>query len=878
MTTRVRRCPLRSLKGTAVNRGGQHYRIPPSSPEIQNMVVPPPLFTEPSTADTLHHARLHLESTRSSILALDAKIASAEMALVQLVREAKASIAKMAEEKSRLEEDEATTKSYLSPVRRLPAELLREIFLWHFEEHEACAWVLAAVCSSWRRLALRTPKLWAKPESVSCLRFHILDFHLLFLAIRTHTNILLQIRLITTPTSSPELIRLWLERSGHSVSLDIEIYLRVVEHPSTPQSSYVNANFIDAQRRRGRRSSGSGGSTGSSWSSFTSHNGIMTHYVYPGAPISPLQAPSAAVASPSIPPAGEHREIITNGAGVGIGVGAANKPNIYWAHIAFYYLVEQMPRWERFVFRYDKAFKSMTALASINGVAPLLKEFEVSSSEGGCTSDWPWLPNVPNPPTTTPRSTTAPFLPSLTSLTLHQVPFRWSSPIFSLSNLKHLNLRAPVSPALPLDRIRFMISNNPHLETLALYFQGVLPNVLPLASLVMREVKELRVGGHWLLSQLLDCLSTPKLRKLSLFVDPRESAEDVIVGLLTRSAAALNGTVNPSAPQYTHLSAGTAGDIHLEELSLGYDTPPGPNFLSSSSHSFIPPATSTLINHPHMHAHVGIHNMYHYYVPSPTGIVPSWRTLLAHMPHLRVLKVGNTPLESLLVCLGGNEDDGSGLGGVVGSGLSGSGNGWPVPKLEVLMMRGWCGPYGYGGGAPFGAGVGGGGAGGSNGAGYGMGGSEVVAKLVAVIESRNPDSGAAGLGGGGGGGWNGTIANWGSGGGSGAVKRLRYLEMHDCELGIDVERWLGVRIESVVLQPAALFLSSGFYFFSSENMIAEYVAQDAQAKKIFLTLSGVVMINDYDMHDAPFLGILMSFCVLLADTSYYSLAKEHLAQ
>lgn len=44
-----------------------------------------------------------------------------------------------------------------------------------------------------------------------------------------------------------------------------------------------------------------------------------------------------------------------------------NRPTIHWAHIAIYYLVEQMPRWERFIFRYDKAFKSMTALASIAG-------------------------------------------------------------------------------------------------------------------------------------------------------------------------------------------------------------------------------------------------------------------------------------------------------------------------------------------------------------------------------------------------------------------------------------------------------------------------------------------------------------------------------
>ena len=67
----------------------------------------------------------------------------------------------------------------------------------------------------------------------------------------------------------------------------------------------------------------------------------------------------------SIPPSDEPREIFPNGNGTGV----SNKPNVYWAHIAFYHLIEleQMPRWQMFVFRCDKAFKAMTALASING-------------------------------------------------------------------------------------------------------------------------------------------------------------------------------------------------------------------------------------------------------------------------------------------------------------------------------------------------------------------------------------------------------------------------------------------------------------------------------------------------------------------------------
>lgn len=150
-----------------------------------------------------------------------------------------------------------------------------------------------------------------------------------------YTILYLQIRLFTTPTSSPELIRLWLERSGHNIPLDIEIYLRTVEHPCMLSNPCLNFH-IDAQRRRGRRSYGFGGSTATSWPSFALHNGSIS----------------------SIPHSDELREVFPN---------LSHKPNVYWAHIAFYYLVAQMPRWERFVFRYDKAFKAMTALTSING-------------------------------------------------------------------------------------------------------------------------------------------------------------------------------------------------------------------------------------------------------------------------------------------------------------------------------------------------------------------------------------------------------------------------------------------------------------------------------------------------------------------------------
>lgn len=290
------------------------------------------------------------------------------------------------------------------------------------------------------------------------------------------------------------------------------------------------------------------------------------------------------------------------------------------------------------------------------------------------------------------------------------------------------------------------------------------------------------------MSQLVECLVLPRLRVLSLLVDPREPSEDVISGLLTRSAAALGSTSS-------NLHPGQIPVIPLEELSLGYDTPPWITHPTPSPS----PLTQIPTHHPHAHPHPHSHPHAHatfipYYIPSPLGLITSttsWRTLLSQLPHLQILKVGGMQIESLLISLGTFDDDstnGSGGGGG-GSGISG----WLVPKLEVLNMRVGCTA--------------------------GQFSSEVVSRLVAVVEARNPETGGgtsssgsgsnSGFGGGWGNGWGpgvvGGGGGWGSGGngsstnaGAAGVKRLKSLEVQDCELGVDVESWLGRRVERVV--------------------------------------------------------------------------------
>jgi len=145
---------------------GRHPGASPPPPPPAAMLAGALPFPEPPTKASLASARRSLQAKRSSIQALTAQIQSAEAALAQLIRESRSAIAELEAERTRLEQVELATLAYLSPVRRLPQELVREIFMWCFEEHPCCAWVLAAVCTSWRKLALRTPLLWSKVSRV----------------------------------------------------------------------------------------------------------------------------------------------------------------------------------------------------------------------------------------------------------------------------------------------------------------------------------------------------------------------------------------------------------------------------------------------------------------------------------------------------------------------------------------------------------------------------------------------------------------------------------------------------------------------------------------------------------------------------------------
>lgn len=119
-------------------------------------------YPEPPTTSSVSEARRALQTQRQELSQLSERITSAEDALSQIVTDRKRTIREMQREQRALEEKVKHTLAYISPIRRLPHELLRHIFTFNFDNHPCCAWILASVCVVWRRLALSIPKLWSK--------------------------------------------------------------------------------------------------------------------------------------------------------------------------------------------------------------------------------------------------------------------------------------------------------------------------------------------------------------------------------------------------------------------------------------------------------------------------------------------------------------------------------------------------------------------------------------------------------------------------------------------------------------------------------------------------------------------------------------------
>ncbi|CUA77283.1 hypothetical protein RSOLAG22IIIB_06625 [Rhizoctonia solani] len=136
-----------------------------------------------------------IKQSESTIDAMNEKINMLEIALAKLIAETKSQVESLADQKRALETGVASAKGYLAPVRKLPADILSDIFMMLLENDPLAPWTLSAVNRQWRTTALTTPRLWSR------------------------------IRIQPPAMPSGNALRLWVERSGDSCPLDIEITL-----------------------------------------------------------------------------------------------------------------------------------------------------------------------------------------------------------------------------------------------------------------------------------------------------------------------------------------------------------------------------------------------------------------------------------------------------------------------------------------------------------------------------------------------------------------------------------------------------------------------------------------------------------------------------
>lgn len=119
-------------------------------------------LADPPTQLNLSHARREAATQRNQVDALSAKIKAAEDELAALVKRSRCAIEELEKERAAAEDKLTRTLAYIAPIRRLPNEILSQIFMLVFEELPCCAWVLASVSSLWRRRVLQMHQLWSK--------------------------------------------------------------------------------------------------------------------------------------------------------------------------------------------------------------------------------------------------------------------------------------------------------------------------------------------------------------------------------------------------------------------------------------------------------------------------------------------------------------------------------------------------------------------------------------------------------------------------------------------------------------------------------------------------------------------------------------------
>ncbi|KAF8165655.1 hypothetical protein B0H34DRAFT_247254 [Crassisporium funariophilum] len=141
----------------------------------------------------------------------------------------------------------------LSPIRKIPSELLEKIFRhyatsiiqWQHVSRIQLPWVLSQVCQRWRAIVLRVPSLWS----------HVPAIHLLDKRRKTQTTIKYLNELFARSRDAPLTFNIYAPRQEYDTHpvLDVLVHHSERWQVLTIESSCITINAL--QRSRGRLSS-----------------------------------------------------------------------------------------------------------------------------------------------------------------------------------------------------------------------------------------------------------------------------------------------------------------------------------------------------------------------------------------------------------------------------------------------------------------------------------------------------------------------------------------------------------------------------------------------------------------------------------------------
>lgn len=247
-------------------------------------------------------------------------------------------------------------------------------------------------------------------------------------------------------------------------------------------------------------------------------------------------------------------------------------------------------------------------------------------------------------------------------------------------------------------------------------------------------------------------LTLPELKELS--VGGSHALAQLIDTLIVPSIEELNLDLEARDPiEDVILSCiGRSGpSVALKHLSVAYGFGYGRRATQAiSQHQSLSTSKDTL--HPPSGANNGGSGNSSNFYYGPGGVVISWN-FLSELTHLESLRVGGTPLENLLSALCFPEDDiiMAGPPGIIPPGGNTTTSNWLCPNLSELGMKS-CHTH-----------------------------NDAISKLVQMVEARNPEGGGSG-----------TPVNGIS------PKKIRSLELNDCNLGQDVVEWLQKKVPEVL--------------------------------------------------------------------------------